>query len=251
MENLLISALDISGVTASAVGYLRGQIISGGLAPGQKLNETEISEQLGVSRPPLREAFRILAQEYLVISIPRRGTFVRQLSYEDLEAVYRAREMVECAVINVFEAKKITRLPEVEETISQASKLHLGLTGDTKQMLFFRKEVTDFHSALVQKADNPYITHFYFTLYFNLARYQYIQFRTTPESMEHSVKEHFKILKMIENQQYQEAREHLKKHLRYAFDLQKKALVKSLLAAGEKSRGSKKREPDINRYIMA
>jgi DNA-binding GntR family transcriptional regulator len=54
----------VMGVTQSVAQYLRENIFSGELAPGQKLNELELSSRLGVSRPPLREAFRILENEH-------------------------------------------------------------------------------------------------------------------------------------------------------------------------------------------
>ncbi|MBW2123631.1 MAG: GntR family transcriptional regulator, partial [Deltaproteobacteria bacterium] len=68
--------MEIRGVTKSLVDYLRTQIITGNLPPGQKLNEIRLSSDLGVSRPPLREAFRILEHDRLVASIPRKGTYV-------------------------------------------------------------------------------------------------------------------------------------------------------------------------------
>ena len=59
--------MEILGVTKSTVPYLKEQIITGELAPGRKLNEIQISSHLGMSRPPLREVFRVLEDEHPVL----------------------------------------------------------------------------------------------------------------------------------------------------------------------------------------
>ncbi|HTQ00957.1 MAG TPA: GntR family transcriptional regulator [Casimicrobiaceae bacterium] len=63
---------------------LRGLIIEGDLAPGSRLNERALCDRLGVSRTPLREAFRVLAAEGLVELTPNRGAQVVALSETDL-----------------------------------------------------------------------------------------------------------------------------------------------------------------------
>ena len=63
---------------------LRQRIIEGQLAPGSKLNERELSEQLRVSRTPLREAIKMLAAEGLVELLPNRGAVVAELSEQDV-----------------------------------------------------------------------------------------------------------------------------------------------------------------------
>ena len=70
--------MKVLGVKDSVVQSLRTQIIIGELTPGQKLNELVLSSLLGISRPPLREAFRLLENEHLAHSIPRKGTLCQQ-----------------------------------------------------------------------------------------------------------------------------------------------------------------------------
>ena len=56
-------------LTASIIEYLKSRIITGELAPGQRLNENHLAASIGVSRPPLHEAFRVLQHERLIASI--------------------------------------------------------------------------------------------------------------------------------------------------------------------------------------
>jgi len=78
---------------------LRGRIAEGFFPPGTRLSEDSIGGALGVSRNTLREAFRLLTHERLLIHELNRGVFVRVLTVEDVEDIYRTRSLVECAVV--------------------------------------------------------------------------------------------------------------------------------------------------------
>ena len=67
---------------------LRDMIVEGQLAPGERLNERELCEQLGISRTPLREALRVLATEGLIVLPPNRGAQVVKLSAEDVRDTF-------------------------------------------------------------------------------------------------------------------------------------------------------------------
>ncbi len=68
--------------------YLEDMIIKGKLRPGQRIKEQEVSSQLGISRPPVREAFKILEAEGLIKREPRRGVFVSEVTKNDIWEIY-------------------------------------------------------------------------------------------------------------------------------------------------------------------
>jgi len=68
--------------------YLEDMIIKGKLRPGQRIKEQEVSSQLGISRPPVREAFKILEVEGLIKREPRRGVFVSEVTKNDIWEIY-------------------------------------------------------------------------------------------------------------------------------------------------------------------
>jgi DNA-binding GntR family transcriptional regulator len=70
---------------------LRTAIIGGILKPGERLMEIQLAEELGVSRTPVREAIRKLEQEGFVEMLPRRGTYVANISIKDVIDVYEIR----------------------------------------------------------------------------------------------------------------------------------------------------------------
>jgi len=78
-----------------AAERIREAILAGDLRPGERLVEVRIAEQLGISRGPLREAFRVLRVEGLVVDVPNRGTFVVRLSPDDVREIFDLRAAVE------------------------------------------------------------------------------------------------------------------------------------------------------------
>lgn len=78
---------------------LRSRVAEGYFLPGTRLSEDSIGGALGVSRNTLREAFRLLTHERLLVHELNRGVFVRVLTVEDVEDIYRTRTLVECAVV--------------------------------------------------------------------------------------------------------------------------------------------------------
>ncbi|MEU7703159.1 GntR family transcriptional regulator [Streptomyces sp. NPDC039028] len=78
---------------------LRNRVAEGYFPPGTRLSEEGIAGALGVSRNTLREAFRLLAHERLLVHELNRGVFVRVLAVDDVDDIHRTRRLVECAVV--------------------------------------------------------------------------------------------------------------------------------------------------------
>lgn len=70
-------------------------ILDGTLPPNRQLVETELQKQLGISRSPLREAFRELEKKGLVVIVPRKGTHVRELTRKDIAENFPVRAALE------------------------------------------------------------------------------------------------------------------------------------------------------------
>ena len=80
-------------------GILRGRIAEGQLPPGTRLAEEAIGTALAVSRNTLREAFRLLTRDRLLVHELNRGVFVRTLTADDVTEIYRVRRLLECAAV--------------------------------------------------------------------------------------------------------------------------------------------------------
>ena len=90
--SMLVRPVDLGHAVTAA---LRELIMTGAVAPGDRLVETELSERFGTSRGPVRDAFKELEQSGLVVSIPRRGTFVAVLTAGDIDEIYTLRLALE------------------------------------------------------------------------------------------------------------------------------------------------------------
>ena len=204
--------MEIKSVTESIVHYLRDHIISGDFAPGRKLTEMELSAQMGVSRPPLREALRIMENDNLVIRIPRKGTYVTELSIEDLKQVYRAREMIESYVMDILKQGDRRDLPEVSKALDRATSLSPPAEEDTAEMLQYLDAFTDFHVKLVEAAGNQWVLRFYDSITLSLARYQFMCLHI-PGLTSRSYEMHGEILDLIGDGLFDRAKEVLISHV--------------------------------------
>ncbi len=89
---LIVMPVDLGHAVTAAIREL---IMTGAVAPGDRLVETELSERFGTSRGPVRDAFKELEQSGLVVSVPRRGTFVATLTAADIHEIYTLRLALE------------------------------------------------------------------------------------------------------------------------------------------------------------
>ena len=122
-----VSMLKGSSLTSVVQQELERSILTGEFAPGTKLVEAALANKLGVSRGPVREAFRMLEEAGLVVNEKNRGVFVRDLPVEDALEIYELRAHMEQAVGRRL-AVTITReqLKEVRwmvESMERSAKL--------------------------------------------------------------------------------------------------------------------------------
>jgi DNA-binding GntR family transcriptional regulator len=80
---------------------LRSMILAGELRPGDRVVENQLTETLGVSKPPLREAMRVLEQEGLIVRTPRRGAVVTPLTLHDVYEIFTLRHSLERLAIDL------------------------------------------------------------------------------------------------------------------------------------------------------
>lgn len=218
--------MEIKSITESVVEYLRLQIITGELAAGQRINETELASYLNISRPPLREAFRILENEHLVVNIPRKATYISDISIEDLKEVYQAREMLECYAINFLKDKNIRKLPNATASVKTASDLPIPSQDNREEVFTYLKAFVDFHIKLIESTGNHWVIHFYNSISSHLARYQFI-YLYIPGSGRRSIEEHNQILDFIKNGNYEKAKKFMREHINYTFEFLKNKIWNS------------------------
>jgi len=223
--------MPVKSVVESVAELLRREIITGQLSSGAKLNEIELSDRIGISRSPLREAFRKLEHENLVISIPRKGVYVAGMSIKDCEEVYRARQFIECSVVDIICEKGVTELPFVEKAFDMSTKVLVPNFSEGQEMLEYYHVMSGFHKELVKSCQNKWIIHFYNDLSLHLARYQ-VLYLNTPGVYQLSLNDHSHFLSLIKASSYAEAKEFLSLHITEALHRVKKRISQTNMPKG-------------------
>ena len=148
-------AEDSSSRADQAAERLRRLLITGDLVPGQRLSETAIGERLGVSRNTLREAFRMLTHERLLVHKPHAGVFVAVPSLASIIDIYRVRRMIECQALRSAPARHPAsrRMRAAVESAVAGRETDDWIAVGTANM--------EFHSAIVALADSDHLDRLY------------------------------------------------------------------------------------------
>lgn len=168
---------------------IRDAIVSGSLKGGSRVSEPELAERYGISRTPIREAFRQLEAEGYLTVIPRRGAVVSEFSPKDIEEFYAIKSIMEgYAARQACErltAKELDRLQSINNRLAE-----LAEAGDIKH---FFKVHSEFHELFIQAADNEKLHDLITGL---VTKFQRLRFTSLsiPGRMIISVQEHEKII---------------------------------------------------------
>ena len=178
---------------AEAVERLRDLIVHGELAPGVRLNERLLCAQLGISRTPLREAFKVLATEGLVQLLPNRGAIVAPLEPERLRQTFSVMGALEAL------AGELACARATPEQLAGIRALHFEMLaaharGDLAG--YFRHNQA-IHLKLVEAAGNPVLLHAYRQLNANVRRARFIA-NLSRARWDAAVREHEAILAALE-----------------------------------------------------
>jgi len=145
-----IALVQSSSLPALVQQELERMILAGVLPAGSKLNEADIAERLGVSRGPVREAFRALEESGLVRLEKNRGVFVRQIPVEEADEIYELR-----AVLDEFVGRRLAQSASPEQVKELSARVdrmeRAAAKGDVEAYLDTN---VAFHDRLVELAGN-------------------------------------------------------------------------------------------------
>ena len=190
---------------------LRDAVRRGVLKPGERLMEIQLAEELGVSRTPVREAIRKLEMEGYVIMMPRRGTYIADLSIRDINEVFEIRTSLE-SLASGLAAERITE-DELEKL--QRLLVQIGTHIKSGDMESIVRTDTEFHDLLYQTSRNTRLVGIISNL-----REQLTRFRTTsmsfPGRLKATLEEHRKIVEAIAQGDEKAARKAAEYHMEKA-----------------------------------
>ena len=187
-----ITLLQTSSLASVVQSELERMILSGELVPGEKLTEVALAARLGVSRGPLREAFRMLEEAGLVRTEKNRGVFVRDLPVEEAIEIFELRAaMDELVGRRLAERVAPAALKEIRGLVDQMEQ-----TVKAKDPTGYHRLNLRFHDRLVELAGNRKLTAIYRKLVKELSLFRRINLEGGG-LMPISVGEHRQIVKAI------------------------------------------------------
>jgi phosphonate utilization transcriptional regulator len=187
-----IELLRTASLSSAAQQEIERMILEGEIAPGSKLTEAWLSERLGVSRGPIREAFRMLEEAGLVRQEKNRGVFVRDIPLEEAVEIYDLRaamdELVGRRLAETMTPDQMKAARAIAERMDLAARAG---NADAYHLLNL-----EFHDALVGFAGNRKLAGVYRKLVKELALFRRRNLRDQ-QLLPHSAAEHRGILKAI------------------------------------------------------
>jgi DNA-binding GntR family transcriptional regulator len=191
-----------------AVDRLRDLIVQGQLAPGARLNERLLCQELGISRTPLREAIKLLASEGLVALLPHRGAQVAPIEPGQLAETL--------AVMGALEALagELACQHAPAERIDEIRRLHeemLAMHERGDLASYFRHNQA-IHQKIVEASGNATLANMYRQLNANVLRARYMA-NLSRERWDEAVREHEQIIAALTARDVARLRRLLKDHL--------------------------------------
>ena len=193
--------------------FLTSAILEGRLENGQRLVENELQRKFGISRAPIRESFRILEKNGLVVIIPRKGTYVRKITQKDIEENFPIR-----AYLEGLAARLATSNIELKDV--KGMELALSrMTEEVKNNNFksYFKHHNEYHEIFINASRNDTLIE----IVENLRR-QAVWFRFSylwhQENFEYAIRVHREILDLFIKKDAERVETLVKEHILIALD---------------------------------
>lgn len=205
-------------LSEKAYQLIKHKIITLELRPSTVIDEQSLMDELELGRTPIREALQRLDSENLVNVVPRRGTFVTDVSLTDLQKIFELRIVLEgfCARLA---ARRIT-LSQIDQMKSILEDLDKVESGDYRRLISIDDR---FHAMLYQAADNEFLSDVLSRLYDLSLRLWYLVLNHLDDVQE-SIEQHRAVARALQSGDGERAEELIKQHV-VEFQKQIKAVL--------------------------
>ena len=187
-----INPIRREGLHQAIVNRLREAIVEGNMAPGSRLSERLLCEQMGVSRTPMREAFKVLAGEGLIQILPNKGAVVPRMSIEEVAQTFEVIASLE-GLSGQLAAQRAS-----PEQIQKIQKLQLDMESahQRKNLSRYYSLNSEIHLLIAEAAHNPILKDTYLAIN---ARLQSLRFRSNlnQSKWDKAVREHAQIARAL------------------------------------------------------
>lgn len=187
---------------------LREAILKGELQPGERLMELQLASKLGVSRTPIREAIRMLEQEGLAVTVPRKGAEVARMTLKDMEDVLEIREALDELAAQIacerISSEQMNRLMDTKKEFER-----ILASGEVKEIADVDVK---FHDIIYEATDNAKLVYLLNNLREQLFRYR-VEYLKNPENYPALIQEHEAIVSALEARDKAKVTETMHEHV--------------------------------------
>jgi DNA-binding GntR family transcriptional regulator len=218
----MLSAPAFKTLADWATAQLRESIVSGQLAPGQRVYEQDLATRMGISRTPVREALRHLHREGLVLLAPNRETVVASYTIQDVREIYQVR----CALEGM--AARLAAVNRAEAAMGRLFCLHdrmaaVVAAGGTREA--YTDLDLEFHDVILGAAGNGRLSEALLHLRSQTKRHMLFSLRVwNPVGMQHNLGEHEAVALAVRDRDPERAEAAMRRHISVSAEVVVRAL---------------------------
>lgn len=199
---------------SNAYKYIKDKIVSGEYPPLKDISDVELQEELGMSRTPIREAIQRLEKDYFVMVYPRKGTLVRELDYDLVNAIYQVRLLNEpyMAVQSYNQLE-----PEWLQMMYDAFKSPPKFQSHNDYVNYYTSLDNDLHNNIISNSHNSFLKELLNVISDHIHRIR-IHSTKANENYTASIEEHIRILDAMLRKDEKAILDAYEKHIHSSWD---------------------------------
>lgn len=202
-------------LSSQVADYIRKNIIFlNEYEGGEKISESNIAEELGVSRAPVREAFRELENQGLIESIPRKGSHVVNFTREDMREIFDIRVLLESRILESLinqeklEEEDFKKLNKIVDEMVERTR-----TNDKRKLMQVNEKDLAFHKYLWEASGRKWTKKLLLNLHHQL-QLAMVNDLKIEGNLEKSAKIHYEIVDYLQQEDLENTKEMLKEHIK-------------------------------------
>ena len=208
--------MKVESIVDLAKRHMELWIIKGEYEPGQKLKEEEIAMRLGISRPPIREALKVLETEGLVVRKPRRGVFVTEMTRKDVWEAYTLKAaLYEMAAELAMDTVSEDQLRELDGIVQ---KMENCIKPESIDLLQYQQLHQKFHDQIMVISGHDRLKKISASIHNQVSRFSYKSLQNEAH-LQSSVRYHREIINALKTKDKILAGRLMKKHVLAALDV--------------------------------
>jgi DNA-binding GntR family transcriptional regulator len=216
-RKVVASAGHLSNLPQEAYLVIKNSIMNNEVKPGDCLSENALSQTMGMSRTPIREAFKVLASEGLIEIHNGVGAFVKYITVKEIHDIFEVRSALECTAVN----SALDRITDSELEILEQDWLKMKsevLSGTPIGWDVLSEYDYRLHEFLVKKCDNDYIIDIIDNSRMKITRFQKISAVSLGNEID-TINQHLELIRLMKSRDADALKKELIAHIQLAENL--------------------------------